>query len=208
MFGTHNLSLFILSSILLNLTPGQDTLYIVGRSVAQGRRAGLLSVAGIIAGCAVHTVAAAFGLSAILATSASAFLVVKLAGAAYLVYLGVRMWMEGAPTIAQATAISPETSWATFRAGLLTNVLNPKVALFFLAFLPQFVEPAADTKIVAFLFLGSLFITTGTTWCLILVFAASVFSQRLRPSGSVGGLIRRATGALFVGLGVKLAIAD
>jgi len=206
MFGTQNLSLFLLSAILLNLTPGQDTLYIIGRSLAQGRRAGLLSVAGIIAGCAVHTVAAAFGLSAILATSASAFLVVKLAGAAYLIYLGVRMWLDRSLSAAQASGYATESSWVIFRAGLLTNVLNPKVALFFLAFLPQFVAPSAGSKIVAFLFLGALFITTGTTWCLILACSASAINRRLQAGAAVGTLIRRAAGALFVGLGVKLAV--
>jgi RhtB (resistance to homoserine/threonine) family protein len=207
MFGTQNLSLFLVSAILLNLTPGQDTLYIVGRSVAQGRRAGLLSVAGIIAGCAIHTVAAAFGLSAILATSASAYTVLKWAGAAYLVYLGVRMWFVHSPSTADASQFARENSWAVFRAGLFTNLLNPKVALFYLAFLPQFVEPAADSKIVAFLFLGGLFITTGTIWCLILAFAASAISHRLRPGSSLGTLVRQATGALFVGLGVRLAVS-
>jgi threonine/homoserine/homoserine lactone efflux protein len=207
MVGTQNLSLFLLSAILLNLTPGQDTLYIIGRSVAQGRQAGLLSVAGIIAGCAIHTVMAALGLSAILATSASAFLIVKLAGAAYMVYLGVRMWFERTPNVVPASGFRCESSWAVFRAGVLTNVLNPKVALFFLAFLPQFVAPSASSKIAAFLFLGGLFITTGTIWCLILALAASGFSRRLRPDTSMGTIIRRATGALFVGLGVRLAVA-
>ena len=205
MFGVQNLPLFLLSAVLLNLTPGQDTLYIVGRSIAQGRRAGLLSVAGISAGCAVHTLAAAFGLSAVLAASASAFQVVKLAGAAYLIYLGVRMWFDR-PAMAQPTKFTRSGAWAIFRAGFFTNVLNPKVALFFLAFLPQFVEPAAHSKFGAFLFLGALFITTGTCWCLVLACAASAVSRQLRQSAAVSTLIQRAAGALFVVLGVKLAV--
>jgi threonine/homoserine/homoserine lactone efflux protein len=167
----------------------------------------LLSVAGIIAGCAVHTVAAAFGLSAILATSANAYFVLKLAGAAYLVYLGVRMWFDRSPIEIQAAGLTRESSWAVFRAGLLTNLLNPKVALFYLAFLPQFVDPAAASKIAAFLFLGALFITTGTIWCLILAWSASAIRGRLQTGASVGKLIRQATGALFVGLGVRLAFS-
>jgi len=138
-FGTQNLALFVVSGFLLNLTPGQDTFYIVGRSLAQGRRAGVLSVFGITSGCVVHTVAAAFGLSAILATSAHAFLAVKLAGAAYLAYLGVRMLLDRSPASGIAE-LPVERSWAIYRAGVLTNVLNPKVAIFFLAFLPQFVD--------------------------------------------------------------------
>src|SRR5688572_20149598 len=119
MFGTEHLGLFIVTGLLLNITPGQDTLYIVGRSISQGRRAGLLSVLGIVSGCGVHTVAAAFGLSAILATSAQAFLVVKLAGAAYLTYLGIRMILERTPAAAEAAAFQRESGWAIYRAGFL-----------------------------------------------------------------------------------------
>ena len=125
MFGTQNLALFVLSGFLLNLTPGQDTFYIVGRSLAQGRRAGVLSVFGITSGCVVHTIAAAFGLSAILATSAQAFLVVKLTGAAYLAYLGVRMLFDRS-TASGIAELPVERSWAIYRAGVLTNVLNPE----------------------------------------------------------------------------------
>src|SRR5688572_5126114 len=139
MFGTQHLELFILSGLLLNFTPGQDTLYIVGRSLSQGRRAGVLSVLGISSGSVLHTLAAAFGLSAILATSAQAFVVVKLVGAAYLVYLGVRMIVDRPTPVGTAPAFAIDSDWAVYRTGLLTNVLNPKVALFFLAFLPQFV---------------------------------------------------------------------
>src|SRR5262245_44755197 len=180
MFGTQHLALFVVSGILLNLTPGQDTFYIVGRSVSQGRRAGLLSVLGIVSGCTIHALAAAFGLSAILATSASAFLIVKLLGASYLVYLGLRMLFERQPKIRDTAAFTRESDWAVYRAGLLTNVLNPKVALCFVAFLPQFVAPTSDSRVLSFLFLGGLFIFNGTLWCLVLVWAASAVSRRLR----------------------------
>src|SRR5688572_17757176 len=136
MFGTEHLGLFIVTGLLLNITPGQDTLYIVGRSMSQGRRAGLLSVVGISSGCLVHSFAAAFGLSAILATSAQAFLIVKLAGAAYLIYLGARMLLDRSRELTVGS-FDADRGWAIFRAGFLTNLLNPKVALFFMAFLPQ-----------------------------------------------------------------------
>ena len=207
LFGTQHLALFVVSGILLNLTPGQDTLYIVGRSVSQGRRAGLLSVLGIMTGCVVHALAAAFGLSAILATSAQAFVVVKLAGAAYLVYLGVRMLFEHQANVEDAAAFTPERPWVVYRAGLLTNVLNPKVALFFLAFLPQFVAPTTESRVLSFLFLGGVFIFNGTLWCLILVWGASAMSRRLRAHPSSGMLLKRATGAVFVGLGARLAVS-
>jgi threonine/homoserine/homoserine lactone efflux protein len=160
-----------------------------------------------MAGCAVHTLAAAFGLSALLATSASAFMAVKLAGAVYLVYLGVRMLFERAANAAHRTEFSHSSDWSVFRAGLLTNLFNPKVALFFLAFLPQFVDPKARSKVGAFLFLGGLFITTGTCWCVVLACAASAVSRRWRQTAGDGALIKRATGALFVGLGIKLAVS-
>jgi threonine/homoserine/homoserine lactone efflux protein len=206
-FGTQHLALFIVSGLLLNITPGQDTLYIVGRSLSQGRRAGLLSVLGISSGSAVHTLAAAFGLSAILATSATAFVAVKMLGAAYLVYLGLRMLLDRAPTAGDATRFTPESGWAIYRAALLTNVLNPKVALFFMAFLPQFVAPTTESRILPFLFLGALFIFNGTLWCLVLVWGASTVSRRLRGRESTGVILKRATGALFVGLGVRLAVS-
>jgi threonine/homoserine/homoserine lactone efflux protein len=206
MFGTEHFPVFVLSGILLNLSPGQDTLYIVGRSVSQGRRAGVLSVLGIVSGTIVHTSAAAFGLSAILATSAQAFTVVRLAGAAYLVWLGLAMIFRtvGSETVALQSA--PANDFAIYRAGLLTNVLNPKVALFFLAFLPQFVSPSAPSRVLAFVFLGGMFVVTGTVWCLVLVWGASAMSRRLRERGAGGALLKRATGAVFVGLGVRLAV--
>jgi threonine/homoserine/homoserine lactone efflux protein len=207
MLGTHHLGLFILSGLLLNLTPGQDTLYIVGRTMSQGRRAGLLSVLGISSGSVIHTLAAAFGLSAILATSAMAFTVVKLVGAGYLVYLGVRMLLDRTTAPVSAREFERESDWPIYRAGLLTNVLNPKVALFFMAFLPQFVEPAAGSRVVPFLMLGAIFIFNGTLWCLILVAGASAMSRRLRESPSMSVILRRTTGAIFVGLGARLAVS-
>jgi threonine/homoserine/homoserine lactone efflux protein len=169
MFGIHNYWLFIVSGLLLNITPGQDTLYIVGRSVSQGRRAGVLSVLGISTGCLGHTLAAAFGLSAVLAASSQAFMVVKFIGAAYLVYLGFQMVLSRASAPRQLTTGQPARGWMIYRQGILTNVLNPKVALFFLAFLPQFIESDSNTKVVAFLILGLTFIFNGTIWCMLVV---------------------------------------
>lgn len=207
MLGVHHLGLFVASGILLNLTPGQDTLYIVGRSIAQGRRAGIFSALGIQAGCGCHTLAAALGLSAVLAASANAYLAAKFAGAAYLAYIGIQMLLQRSPERDVMEAYAPESDWRLFRAGLLTNVFNPKVALFYLAFLPQFVDPLAPSKIAAFLFLGCIFIGTNTVWCLTLAWGSAWSAQHARNSGAAGSLIKRATGALFLGLGLKLAFA-
>jgi threonine/homoserine/homoserine lactone efflux protein len=206
-FGTQNLFLFVVSGLLLNITPGQDTLYIVGRSVAQGRKAGVMSVLGITSGSLVHTCAAAFGLSAILATSARAFLVLKFAGAAYLVYLGLKLALQRHERENLPVHFARDDTWGIYRAGLLTNLLNPKVALFFMAFLPQFVASQAASKVVAFLFLGFVFTFNGTLWCLVLVWGAAAMSRRFREHRSAGVMLRRATGAAFVGLGVKVAVS-
>jgi len=208
MLGTQNLSLFIASGLLLNITPGPDTLYILGRSVSQGRTAGVLSVLGISSGCLVHTLAAAFGLSIILAASTSAFSVVKFAGATYLAYLGVRMLFHRTTALDTPTSeFTQQSSFVIYGQGVLTNVLNPKVALFFLAFLPQFVDPLSHAKTAAFLFLGAVFIFNGTVWCLFVVWVAAAMSRRLRERASIGSMMKRATGALFVGLGFKLAVS-
>ncbi len=207
MFGTQHFALFVVSGLLLNLTPGQDTFYIIGRSLAQGRRAGILSALGITSGCVVHTCAAAFGLSAILATSTRAFLVVKFVGAAYLVYLGVGMLLDRSRAAVAAGDLPHQSGWKIYRAGMLTNVLNPKVALFFMAFLPQFVSPDAPSNISAFLFLGAVFMFNGTIWCLILACGASALGRRFRHHPSAGLILKRVAGAVFVGLGVRLAAA-
>jgi threonine/homoserine/homoserine lactone efflux protein len=209
MLGIHDYWLFVATGILLNLTPGQDTLYIIGSSIAHGRRVGVASALGIIAGCAVHTLAAALGLSAILATSATAFFAVKLAGAVYLVYLGVRLIMKPVSAASPSGVGDASASALTaFRQGVLTNVLNPKVALFFLALLPQFIAPDSPTKILAFLALGLTFIVTGTAWCLVLALGASrirgFFTRRPRALVNLS----RASGGLFVFLGLRLAISE
>jgi len=207
MFGIHDFVLFVTTGILLNLTPGPDTLYILGRSIAHGRRAGVASALGISVGSVFHTGAAALGLSAVLATSAWAFTIVKLAGAAYLIFLGVRALLERQPELSVPAHFKQRGAAAAFRQGILTNILNPKVALFFLAFLPQFIDSVAPSKTIAFVVLGLTFVTTGTTWCLILAWFSSAFSARLRESSTVTVLLNRAVGSLFVFLGLRLAVA-
>jgi RhtB (resistance to homoserine/threonine) family protein len=207
MFGTHDLPLFVVSGLLLNMTPGQDTMYILGRTIAQGRGAGVSSALGIAAGSLVHTCLAAFGVSAILAASPMAFLAVKYAGAGYLIWLGVRMFMASSAEAPVAETFGREDRWSVFRAGVLTNVLNPKVALFFMAFLPQFVDAGADSRAAALMFLGALFVVNGFLWCLVLVTGASVVAARLQTSSGSARWLGRITGLVFVGLGVRLAVS-
>ncbi|MEY2562519.1 MAG: hypothetical protein QOH88_712 [Verrucomicrobiota bacterium] len=207
MFGIHHFVLFITTGILLNLTPGPDTLYILGRSIAQGRRAGVASALGISVGSIFHTSAAALGLSAFLATSAWAFAFVKLAGGAYLIFLGLRALLERQPELTMPAHFRHRGAGAAFRQGVLTNILNPKVALFFLAFLPQFIEATTPSKMPAFLILGLTFVTTGTIWCLLLAWFAAAFSERMRANATVAAMLNRAVGSLFVFLGLRLAFA-
>ena len=205
MFGIHDFGLFLAAGILLNLTPGPDTVYILGRSIAQGREAGIASALGISLGSIFHTCAAALGLSAILATSALAFGTIKLLGGAYLIFLGVKMILDRRRQLGLPSNFRRRTTFAAFRQGILTNILNPKVALFFLAFLPQFIDPASSAKVPAFILLGLTFVTTGTIWCLILAWFASAFSERLRTNQSISQWLNRTAGALFVFLGLRLA---
>lgn len=207
MFGIQDFAVFIAAGILLNLTPGQDTLYIVGRALAQGRRIGVASALGISAGCLVHTLAAALGLSAILATSETAFVVLKLIGAAYLIYLGAALLLTRNPVAVIAEPGAAISAAAAFWQGVLTNVTNPKVALFFLAFLPQFIAPDSPSKIAAFLLLGATFVTTGTIWCLILALAAGSLRTAITPSVRLARAVSRVCGVLFVALGVRLAFS-
>lgn len=210
MFGTHDLALFVAAGLLLNITPGPDMIYIASRTASQGLRAGVAAILGINAGCLVHTVAAAVGLSALLQASAEAFTIVKLVGAAYLFYVGVTMLLESRSggNARAAAALPVAASKRIFWQGFLTNVLNPKVALFFLAFLPQFIAADSTQKPLAFLFLGCLFIFNATI--VVLAFAWMVARARGRvSSGSRLALwLNRGCGALFVGVGINLALSE
>jgi threonine/homoserine/homoserine lactone efflux protein len=205
--GVHDFWLFVASAFLLNVTPGPDTLYIVGRSTAQGLRAGVLAALGIGAGALVHVSAAALGLSAVLAASATAFTVVKLIGAAYLLYVGVGLIRSaGAPTGAAPLESRELSMRSVFLQGFLTNVLNPKVALFFLAFLPQFVASDAPSKPLAFLLLGVIFDFNGTLWNLFVAWSTAHLG-RLAPSAAFKRWFNRCVGGLFIGVGIRLALA-
>lgn len=203
MFGITHYETFLLAGIILNITPGSDTIYILSRSISQGRTAGFYSVLGISSGIAVHTLLAALGLSAILAQSAMAFTVVKLAGSIYLGYLGITtLRAKNSPLVlAATTAISNKD---IYLQGLLTNVLNPKVALFFLSLLPQFVDHQNSYGIVPFILLGITFIVTGTLWCLGLVFFSANITRFLRQNTQASQVMDKVCGVIYLLLGVKL----
>ena len=212
MFGIENYLGFVLAAILLNLTPGSDSMYIITRSISQGQTAGFYSVLGIISGILIHTLLAALGLSVLLANSPTAFMIVKYIGASYLCYLGVKMLMSkqqpliGASLQENGKPSSAKTLdyWQIYKQGMLTNTFNPKVALFFLAFFPQFINPNYANSMVSFIILGLTFAATGFIWCLCLALLASKFSEKLRENPAIESILNKISGVVFIGLGIKL----
>lgn len=206
MFDIIHYPLFILTAVTLNLYPGPDTIYILTRSTAQGRAAGVASALGISSGCAIHALLGALGLAAVVMASATAYQTVKWAGAVYLVYLGLSMLRAPSRDAAHArpTAQSPGRIYVQ---GVITSVLNPKVALFFLALIPQFIAPNAAHPGLSFMALGLTFVTTSTMWSLVLAVAAGALHRRL-CGGSGARWLRRLGGGLLVGLGARLAFAE
>lgn len=209
MLGIHDLPLFIASGLLLNLTPGADTLFVVSRATAHGQRAGMVAALGIGAGCTVHISAAAIGLSALLVASANAFNVVKWIGAAYLVYLGIGMLRA-----ASAPATTPSTPGVPLRGmlrsifwqGFMTNALNPKVAMFFLAFLPQFIGPTSDQPGLAMVVLGCIFNVNATLYLLLVAWLTTHAAARWRGAHAAALWLQRGLGALFILFGARLAL--
>lgn len=200
-----NLLLFLGASLALNVTPGPDMLYVIARSASEGRRAGVASALGIAGGTVFHSLAVVLGLSSLLLAVPFAYDVVRLGGAAYLVFLGLRTLLRPSGS-AQRPRVEPASLWAIFRQGVVTNVLNPKVALFFLAFLPQFVVPGSGSAPAQLLLLSVLFNVSGTLVNLVVAFIASRAGQWGRARVGGGTLAQRITGAVFVGLGVRIAL--
>lgn len=208
MTGIIHYETFILTGILLNITPGNDTIFIISRSMAQGKKAGFMSVLGIATGSLIHTTLAAFGLSMIIAKSILIFSIIKYAGAAYLLYIGYQM-------LTDKTRLNTETSYSEkkinlrkiYRDGVITNVLNPKVALFFISFLPQFINPNVTNTVLPFLKLGITFTITGTIWCLILANFASFIFSKLKHNKMLSNYINKMCGAVLITLGIKVALS-
>lgn len=218
---TPQLLAFIAAGLLLNLTPGPDVFFILTSAIRRGARAGAVAALGITAGCCVHIVAAAVGVSALVAASATAFTLLKWIGAAYLVYVGAAMLFARAKPDAPDLIAAPaggtgaagtfglqDSLWTVFRRGFLTNTLNPKVALFFLAFVPQFIAPDAAHPSLAFLALGLLFnfnaLWVNFGWAV----AAAWMARRVGAVQKGMRALERVAGAIFIGFGVKLALTD
>lgn len=207
MMSLHSYLLFVLAAVALILVPGPDMMYMLGRCLAQGRRAGILSAIGFNLGGYVHLTAAVLGLSAILATSATAFTVVKWIGAAYLVYLGLSaLWSKQAPLAIEADATAGRRSRTILWQAFLSDVLNPKVALFFLALLPQFVDRSAPHPTLQIILLGVTVNAIGLPTNIVIACCAARITRGLRRNGSVTLWLRRGLGALFIALGLRIAV--
>jgi len=208
--GIHHLWLFVATTFVLNATPGVDMMFTLARTLQFGVRGGLAAALGIGAGCVVHTLAAAFGLAALLAASAAAFSIVKWVGAAYLLWLAVGMLRDAVrpatPTASDAPPAQP-SAWVIFRQGALTNALNPKVALFFLALLPQFIDADSPHKTLAFLALGAWFIVQGLVFLFVFVLLVAPL-RRWRPTPALQRGLNAGGAGLFAWLAARLALAE
>jgi RhtB (resistance to homoserine/threonine) family protein len=207
MFGIINFGAFVLAGILLAITPGSDTMFILGNSISNGKKAGILSALGINTGSLFHTAFAAFGLSILLSESVMAFNIVKYLGAAYLIYLGIKSILNKQTVPKDEFNKTAKSNKKIYMSGILTNILNPKVALFYLAFLPQFIDPNYSNHYFSFLVLGLSFTMIGTIWCLILAIYSSKFSMKLRENKRFNIWLHKLTGLVFISLGIKLALS-
>ena len=197
---------FLAAALALNLTPGADMTYVIARSATQGRAAGISASFGVAAGSFVHSLLAAFGVAALVASSELAFVTIKVVGAVYLLYLAWKAFRAGAHAL-RLQSLQPVTLRRVFAEGALTNLLNPKVALFILAFLPQFVDPHKGSVIVQILVLGLIFNIGGTTVNVIVAASAGAASGMLRNSATFSRWLNRVSGLVFMGLALRLALA-
>ena len=202
-----NFWLFALTALLLNLTPGNDMLFVIARSSSQGSRAGIISSLGIMVGCMIHMIAAVAGLSAIIAKSAVAFTIIKYAGAGYLIYLGIRSFLDKSQLHIE-TSVQKKSFEKIFWQGVITNVLNPKVALFFLAFLPQFINTKSGNATSQILFLGLWFNIGGTLVNVIVALLFGKIGKWLSRSGKFVQWQKRITGSILIALGIKVALSS
>ena len=207
MIDPAKFALFIGVSWALIISPGPDMIYVITRGMTHGRRAGVLSAAGVVCGILVHTTAAALGLTLIFQTSAFAFLFVKLAGAAYLLYLGNQAWREKSTFRLQASPTATSSS-ALFWQGVLSNVLNPKIAIFFLAFLPQFVDQGSTQVTGQMLFLGLTFACFGLCFLLVVGYSSGTIGRWLTSRPQYARVFQRVAGGLLIGLGIRLALTE
>jgi len=207
MFHFQNVYLFFIASLLLNLTPGNDMLFVASRSVSQGIKGGVISALGVFFGCFVHIMAAVFGLSLIIARSAYLFSLVKFAGAAYLIYLGIKAVISKSNIDTSDNSVTKFDKWKLFKQGFITNALNPKVAIFFLSFLPQFIDPASPSFKIQLATLGLWFAVQGTLVLIIVAIVLGKTKDFFKQNPRVRRTQEKITGIILIGLGIKVALS-
>lgn len=208
MFGIINFETFLIASIILTVTPGTDTMYILGKSIAQGKKAGIFSALGSSTGGLIHCLLTTLGLSIILTKSAIAFTLVKYFGAFYLIFLGTKSFVKKNNSTTELEKVDKPNNYSKlYASGILTNLLNPKVSLFYLAFLPQFVRPNNVHSQLPFFILGLTFLLFVTIWSLVVAVSASKLSARIRKYNKAQEWLDKITGGVFILMGIKIALS-
>jgi threonine/homoserine/homoserine lactone efflux protein len=208
MFHIQNLYLFFIASLLLNLAPGNDMIYVASRSISQGIKAGIISALGVFIGCFVHILAAVFGLSIIIMQSTLLFEIIKLLGAAYLIYLGVKAFVNKSDFNNDIATLPKVNTWKLLKQGIITNALNPKVALFFLSFLPQFIQISSPLYKAQLFSLGLWFDLQGTLVLMIVAFLLGKTSKLIKQNKKFWRIQGKVTGLILIGLGIKVALSS
>ncbi|MEE4000955.1 LysE family translocator [Tenacibaculum sp. FZY0031] len=204
--GIENFIAFFVATLLFVLTPGIETVFLINKSISQGRRSGVYTSFGLNTGALVHTLFGALGLSIMVAKSALFFALIKYLGAAYLVYLGVAKVMSKKGLITETNEEQKKNSAkSSFTSGFVTNILNPKVALFFIAFFPQFISPTEIENPVPFIIMGVIYAVMTTIWYLILTSFAGMFSTKIKENEKIGVRLNKVSGAIFVLMGLQIA---
>ena len=208
MFHFQNIYIFFFTTLLLNFTPGNDVLYVASRSISQGTRAGIISALGIFCGCFIHISASALGLSLVIAQSAYLFSIIKFAGAAYLIFLGIKALLTKPDMSTAVTSTGKTGNLKDFKKGFITNVLNPKVAIFFLSFLPQFVDAKSPYIKIDLVTLGLWFAVQGTLVLILYAIVLGKIKDLFKRNPRVWLIQEKITGLILIGLGIKIALAD
>lgn len=207
MIGIEHLGVYLITALLFIITPGIDTVFVLNKSIGQGKTAGIFATLGVSGGIIVHTLFAALGLSAILAQSATAFLIIKYLGATYLIYLGIRKLYSKKSTQLNTQPEQKLSNQQHFLSGLISNTLNPKVALFFLSFFPQFIKPSAINSPQPFIILGLIYVGIGIVWFLILTYFSAMFSKKMTQNVRFNHWLNRVSGLVFVLMGIRIALS-
>lgn len=201
MLGITNYFVFLTSGILLNITPGADSVFVLSRSASRGRKAGVLSALGIATGTLIQASLCGLGLAVLLRESPTSFRIIKSAGALYLMYMGIRQLLTKRSEATGFASVEAEPVWKYYLQGLLTNVLNPAVMLFLLTFLPQFILPDQPYGPLPFLLLGATFAATGTIYCVSLALLSSKLTEKLRAGSTSALILNRIAGVAFLSMG-------